>query len=514
MGVKLNGVDLETTYGFDLANIEGLEAPRIRQNIANIPGVHGELDFGGTYETRNIYLVGHISATTHANSLTALQGFLQRTAVLPLQNISAPLDGAPLSPQSVLGTLEIPDITDRYFSVVYNGIFEAEWIAARQISRKIRLRIGFKQTNPWANANVLSGYVSDSTANQNHHQISNDGGISTPPKMAFSVFDDAVSSFSVYNHAIDPFNTVAITGTLGGTPFFVSQFDLGVGSAGPVEGGIKFDNDTDFVTFPLANNFSLHFGTIELVYFPEFVGGGPPHPTSVLWTIYNATDHYWRLWYDSVSTKFKFTMKTPSTETVLTSTVGVTALGVAHYIAVSWDLTSAYLSVNGEIRVSAAKNTITIPSTIRIGSFGNNTLHARGTIDEFIMWNRDVGQSYVQRVFTGSRFRRTFNRPVPGVLLYADFNFSKDAVGAGPKIFTYANVPAPIDIGDFLFVNMEKQTVFFWDSSAATKTNAIANSSNIFFDLQPGTNTLSLPFTPVGIGKLRIMATWQQRFLL
>lgn len=509
MGVKLNGVDLESTYGFDLANVEGLEAPSIRQNTAIIPGLHGELDFGGTYETRNIYLVGTIVATTHATSLSALQQFLQSTAVMPLRAASAPLDGRPLSPDSVLSTLEIPDFTDRHFAAIYNGTFDAEWLASRQVGKKIRVRIGFRQPRPWATANVVSGYEGVTTDNQNHHYANNDGGIATPPKITIVGQDDPVTSFSIYNQAIDPFNTIAITGTLGGTPPFVSQFNFG-GDA-PIDGGIDFESDTDYVTYPLANNFSLHFGTIELVYFP--FAFTPPHDTGVLWNLYNADDHYWRLWFDSTANRFKFTMKTPSVETTITSTYGISTLEVPYYLSVSWDLNFAYLSVNGEARVSDDKNMITIPSTIRIGSFGDSTLTAGGVIDEFIMWNRDVGQDYVQRVYNGSRYRRAFGRPVPGVLLYADFNYSKDAVGCGQKIFTYTNVGTPIEPADFLFIDMEKQTVFFWDASAATKTNAIANSSNHFFDLQPGINTLSLPFTTV-TGNLKISIQYQKRYLL
>lgn len=505
MGVKLNGVDLESAYGFDLANIEGLEAPRIRQNTTVIPGIHGELDFGGTYDTRNIYLVGTIVSTTHALSLSALQSFLQSTAVLPLRSVSALLDGFPLSPDSALSTLELPDFTDRYFAVVYNGTFEAEWMSARQVSKKIRVRIGFRQPRPWATAKQPSKFVSATDAGQNQHYANNDGGISTPPKITFNINTDTVTSFSLYNHAVDPFNTETITGTLGGTPVFVDQFS----GDGPINAGINFQAGTDYVTYPLANRFNLNFGTIEMLYQPSFAPGSQD---AVLWTLYTASDDYWRMWYsEDGDGEFVFEMNTTSGITFVHSTVNIVQSAI-HYVTVSWDLNNVYLSVNGETRVSAAKDLITFPSTIRIGSFAGDTMPADGVIDEFIMWNRDVGQDYVQGVWNGLRYKRAFGRPVPGVLMYSDFNFSKDAVGCGNKVFTYANAGNPLDVDDYLIVDMERQTVFWWDDSSQTRTNVIAAMGNHFFDLMPSINTLSLPYS--GSGNMNMVIHFSKRYLL
>ncbi len=505
MGVKLNGVDLESTYGFDLANVEGLEAPSIRQNTATIPGLHGELDFGGTYATRNIYLVGHLSASTHAASITALQQFIQSTAVLPLRAATAPLDGYPLSPDSVLSTLELPDFTDRYLAVSYNGTFEAEWITARRIGKKIRVRIGFRQPRPWATAKEPSKFTGSTASGQNQHWANNDGGIAVPPKITFNINTDTVTSFSLYNHAIDPFNTEAITGTLGGTPLFIDQF----GGDGQINAGLKFSNGTEFVTYPLQSHFSPIFGTIEMIYVPAFAAGDND---AVLWTLYKASNEYWRVWYDKTGNKFRFQMKTPSFDTTLQSSMGITGSGNVYYLAVSWNFDNAYFSVNGETRVSGAKNIITLPTTIRIGSFGDNTLPAKGTIDELIVWNRDVGAEYVYGVWNGLRYKRAFGRPVPGVLMYADYNFSIDAVGAGNKTFTYNNIGNPLDIGDYLIVDMERQTTYWWDASAKTRTNVISAVSNHFFDLMPGINTFNLPYS--GSGNMTLVIHFQKRYLL
>lgn len=503
MGVRINGVDLESTYGFDLARTEGFfTAPRIRQSTATIPGLHGVLDFGGTYEERTGFLVGTIVATSHANSLTALRNFLQTTAVLPMRSASAPLDGFPLSPDSALSTLEFSDATDRFFHVIYNGIFETEWLGPRQIGKKVKIRIGFRQPRPWATANEPSKFTGATDAGQNQHYANNDGGLAVPPRITFNINTDTITSFSLNNHAVDPFNTSTITGTIGGSPTFVDQF----GGDGPVNAGMSFQAGTDFVTYPITARWSPIFGTVELIFVPSSGGAN-----AVVWTLYTAADEYWRLYYDSSAAKFKFQMKTPVLDQVITSTFGLT-VGQPQYIAVSWDFDNAYLSVNGETRVSAAKNITTLPSTLRIGSFGDDTLPAKGTIDELIVWNRDVGAAYVQRAFNASRYKRAFGRPVPGVMMYADYNFSVDAIGCGNKTFTYNNAGNPLDVSDYLIVDMERQTVFWWDESAQTRTNVISAVSNHFFDLMPGINTFNLPFS--GAGNMNFVIHFSKRFLL
>jgi hypothetical protein len=66
LSVRFNGIDLKTGFGFETEDIE-ISPPRIRKNVVTIPGVHGVIDFGGTYEERDIFIRGHLAdAFDHA----------------------------------------------------------------------------------------------------------------------------------------------------------------------------------------------------------------------------------------------------------------------------------------------------------------------------------------------------------------------------------------------------------------------------------------------------------------
>ena len=503
MGVKFNGTDLESTYGFIHQNTEGLGSPRIRKSVVTIPGVHGSLDFGGTYEERDIYLVGYVSASSHANMLANLQALHGALAAVPLGINMAPINGMPLSKSSQLGTLELPDFTDRHFPCIFNGTFDVTTVGHRQLDREARVRIGFRQPQPWAVSNTATSASGATDTDGGYFNVSNDNGLHVPALISLEAVTDTVSSFSIYNLAVDPFVTKSITGTIGGTPAFrATGWTNGI-----IIGGIDFQAGTDYITYPLGGvrTLSQESGTIEMNFIPGFAASAN---SAVLWTMYVSATEYWRIYYDHTANRFKFQMVDGGTTQTVDSGVAHAGISTQHYIVVKWETSSASISVNGSAFVNGTQEKISYPSTMRLGSFGDDTLPADGVIDEFIIWNRAVNQAYVNDSWSIRR-TRSFGRPVPGVLLYASFDFNPNAVGAGDKVFTYVN---DLEVGDILFVDMERQTVEKWDVSTATKTNTIQYASNHFFDLVPGNNTFRIPKS--GAGELSVRANFTKRYLI
>jgi hypothetical protein len=149
IGLKFNGIDLKDTYGLQVTNIEGLESPRIRTNTIVIPGLDGVLDFGGTYDERTIFVNGYVSSdTSHALALANVQAIHQIVSAVPSIGSNVPIDGMPLSLRSGLSAMEIPDFVDRYFPVIFNGVFEVVSGTNRRATKDFRVRMGFRQPNP------------------------------------------------------------------------------------------------------------------------------------------------------------------------------------------------------------------------------------------------------------------------------------------------------------------------------------------------------------------------------
>jgi hypothetical protein len=498
-GLKYNGIDLEATYGLQVTNIEGLESPRIRSNTVVIPGLDGVLDFGGTYDERTIFVTGYVSSdTSHADVLAKLQSIHQIVSAVPSIGTNVPVDGMPLSLRSGLSMLEVPDFTDRYFPVIFNGVFEVIAGTNRRATKDFRVRIGFRQPNPAALGLTKTTAVKQISAANKYMLVANAGGLYVPPLVSLEA-TGTVNSFSIYNMNVDPFVTNSWTGTKGGSLTFSSSSDL----ATVIGGAVKFALGTAFVTFSATNIFREE-GAVELLYTPSF---NPEVKSAVLWTLYISATEYWRCWYDHTVNKFKFETRNGGTITISESTLGFTTGAVLHLLC-RWTVTQISIFLNGVVGTTVSKTSIAEPSTIRVGSFGDNTLPADGLIDEFIVWSRDVGADYP--IPANSR-RRPFGRPIVGVAIYAPFDFSIDATGAGDKILTFG-VTTVMDTDDIIFIDMEKQTAFFWDASAETKASVITEVSNVFWELVPGTNAIRIPKT--GAGDLITTFEYVKRFLI
>jgi hypothetical protein len=91
--------------------------------------------------------------------------------------------GQPLSQTSVLSTLLLSDFTNEVFQVIYNGTFETDFLGPRLLSKNIRLRIGFRQVQPWVSSSVKFNYVGNTTTDSGYFAALNDLGLHVPPKV-------------------------------------------------------------------------------------------------------------------------------------------------------------------------------------------------------------------------------------------------------------------------------------------------------------------------------------------
>jgi hypothetical protein len=499
MGLKFNGIDLEDTYGLQVTNIEGLESPRIRTNTVVIPGLDGVLDFGGTYDERTIFVNGYVSSdTSHALALANVQAIHQIVSAVPSIGSNVPIDGMPLSLRSGLSAMEIPDFVDRYFPVIFNGVFEVVSGTNRRATKDFRVRMGFRQPNPYALGLTKITAVKQVSATNKYMLVGNSGGLYVSPLVSLEA-TGTVSSFSIYNMNVDPFVTNSWPGTKGGSLTFSSSSDL----ITVIGGAVKFALGTSFVTFSATNIFREE-GAVELIYTPSF---NPSIKSAVVWTLYISTTEYWRCFYDHTVNKFKFQTRNGGTTETSESSSGFSTGQVVHVLC-KWTASQIIIFLDGVSGTAATKVNIAEPTTIRVGSFGDNTLPADGLIDEFIVWSRDVGADYP---LSAQARRRPFGRPIVGVAVYAPFDFSIDATGAGDKILTFG-VTTVMDTDDIIFIDMEKQTAFFWDASAEIKTSVITEISNLFWELVPGTNAIRIPKT--GAGDLITTFEYVKRFLI
>lgn len=498
--LKFNGINLYDSYGFVLEN-KVIPAPRIRRATATRPGVDGVLDFGGVYEEREIIIRGAmLNALDHDDVVENIRELASAIGAVPLGRQMAPFSGQPLSVTSVHGTLEFEDIPNIVFHVIWNGTFDVAF-AGRSGSAEVAIvTIGFRQPNPWASSTVDFYYEGQSDEEEGRFWALNENGIYAPPTLLFTSLGN-LTGVEITNQGVDPLNTRAITGTFVGSPLVRSHSNTPTA----IVGGFAFTDGATAITYPTAGNFSQDHGTVELLYTPEIV---PSSFTTTLWTLFVDTSNYWQCWYDSATNSFKFTMVVGGSGVTIDSGRGYSFSNTIHRITVSWDESGVYMAVDGNTRVSGSKVKIAYPSTIRFGSWGNNTLPARGCLDEIIIWNRDVGQAYDTAAWNSRRVT-AFGRPVPGVLLYAPLDFSPHATGCGHKVFTYVGA---FSIFDKLFVDMGKRTVNLWDEGDLTYTNVIQNIQNGFFDIMPGINTLLV--TKTGADEVHVEINFVKRYLL
>lgn len=501
MAFKFNGIDLYATYGFALEN-KIIPTPRIRRSTATRPGVDGVLDFGGVYEEREIAVRGSmINVIDHDTLIEKIRELASAIGAVPHGRGMAPLFGQPISVTSVNGTIEFDDFPNIVYNVTWNGTFDVVFTGRSGYADAAIVTIGFRQINPWATSTTDFYHEGATDADGGHFWALNDNGMYVPPNILFTGQTADVTRIDLTSHALDPLNTRAITGTVLGSPVFNSHAD----NSAVIVGGFNFATDTAAITFPVNGNFSQEQGTVELVYMPS---GLPSLVSGTLWTLYVDADNYWQCWYDDSDNRFKFTMALGGSATTINSGVGYTLANSLNRVVVSWDEIDAYIAVNDGTRVSDTKVKIAYPASIRFGSFGDNTLPAKGVLDEVVIWNRDVGANYISAAYDNRLFI-PFGRPVPGVFLYAAFDGSPNAVGCGNKTFSYVGTVSNLDR---LMVDMGKRTVTLWDDGSLTISNVIQNIDGGFFDVMPGINTFFV--TKTGTGNVNVEISFIKRLLL
>jgi hypothetical protein len=72
-------------------------------------------------------------------------------------------------------------------------------------------------------------------------------------------------------------------------------------------------------------------------------------------------------------------MKNGGVETTVDSGLGIISTSAVHRITCYWASGFAYISRNNSARVSGTQTKITYPTSIRVGSFGDDTLPANAS---------------------------------------------------------------------------------------------------------------------------------------